>query len=196
MNKADPFSPAQNVDPFKKPTRNRTLLVLLLASISGLCLLVVFIGVVKSSRTGGFQAFRFHQASIDAMLEACTQDFYTEPQPWMALSPGSFDVLVLDHAQSSPLPDATYAYTFYLQVDPGRLLSGETLNIPGDGVSVMLLETRAPHIYCTSQLSGSLHIQNVQADGSLVTRLSVTRTLSGTQWEYDGEVEFTNPSSP
>lgn len=191
---------AASHDPDIKPTKNHRLAIILVVCILASCILMVFSGLIRdrlnTNRVSPVHAYRYRHASIEAMITACTEEFYTEPQLWMGLTPGTADVLMIDYAQNSPIPDAYYAFDFYAQVDPELLAAGQELVIPGDAVTAILIDTRAPHIYCTTQLAGNIQILEVTDMGMLRTRVDLTRTAPGPAWSYTAEVEFTNPPLP
>ena len=191
---------AASHDPDIKPKKSHKLAIILLVGILASCILMIAIGLMRdrwnTDRDSTYLTCHYRGASIEAMVAACTQDFYIEPQPWMGLTQGTADVLIIDYAQSSPIPDAYYAYDFYAQVDPELLVAGQELVIPSDAVPAILIETRAPHIYCTTQLSGHIQILEVTDMGVLRTRVDLTRSATGPAWRYTAEVVFTNPPLP
>jgi hypothetical protein len=187
-------------NPDIKPKKSHRLAIILLVCILASCILMIFIGLMRdrwnTDRDSTYLTYHYRGASIEAMVAACTEDFYIEPQPWMGLTQGTADVLIIDYAQTSPIPDANYAYDFYAQVDPELLAAGQELVIPGDAVIAILIETRAPHIYCTTQLTGRIQILDVTDMGVLRTWVDLTRAAAGSTWSYTAEVVFTNPPLP
>ena len=189
-----------NLDPFARPKKDWRLTIILVSCILGLCTLVICISVIlnwrKTSSASTTYTYHYRLASLDLMVTSCSADYYKEPQPWMTLVSGSDDVLVISYSQPSIFVDAYYSYDLYIQVDPDRLVAGEVLTIPSLEVPAALIETRAPLIYCDTELSGSFTIREVTSAGAVRAQVELIRTAPGPEWSFSGEVEFTNPPLP
>lgn len=182
---------ASIVEPGKVRSKYKLAIILILGSISlGIFSCCVLITVAFVQSLGPKTSASWYQdAALEEMIKGCREESYSEPQPWMKPVPGSNVVLELAYSKSLPIPDALYAYNFFLQITPALIETGQVLIIPDEGVSPFLIETHAPFIYCSADLEGRIQILEIN-DKTLRAWIDASEITQGTAWKYSGEVLF------
>jgi hypothetical protein len=152
------------------------------------------IGIVEGTKPKTNPVF-YQDASIMHMLEACDPEHYLSWEEWMAPVPGQDSVISLNYSKSAPAPEALSGYTLFIQIDSMLVAANQELSLTGEGVQPFLLETRAPYMVCSDDLTGTINILDI-SNTSVRAKLDVTGVVYGGNWKYNGEVEFKRASLP
>lgn len=189
---------SQVTDPSKARRKRWAVVIIAFCTVILLCVLTFCAlgvsGIVEGAKPKTNLAF-YQDASIAHMLDACEPERYFSWMDWMVPVPGDDMVMAMNYSKFSPAPDAFYGYTLYIQIDPALMAVSQELSLPGQGVQPFLLETRAPYVVCTSDLTGTVKI--LEADNNtLRARLDVNSIIDGNNWEFKGEVEFKQAPLP
>lgn len=179
----------------RKRLKNIMITVCALVLLCGFvfCVLGV-IGIVEGTKPKNNPVF-YRDASIMHMMEACDPQRYLSWEDWMIPVSGHDSVISLNYSKSAPAPEAFYAYTLFIQVDPTRFRAGQELLLPSEDVQPFLLETRVPYMVCSGELTGTVSVLEV-LDTSVRAQLDVTGSIYGGNWEYHGEVVFKQAPLP
>ncbi len=167
--------------------------ILMFVMVMGFCALLA-IGIVEGMKPKTKPVY-YQGASIDQMFENCEQERLYPWEDWMAPVAGSDLLISLNYSKSAPAPEAIYGYTLFIEINPALIVPGEQVAIPGPGVKPFLLETRAPYMVCSSDLTGSLKFLEFTGT-SLSVDLSIHGSIYKTSWEYEGQLEMNQASLP
>jgi hypothetical protein len=172
--------------------------VIIISAFTVLCILgfciVGAIGLINGTRPKTNPLF-YTDASIAHIVENCTEDRYYSWEDWMLPVSGSDIVLLLNYSKAGPAPEAIIGYTFFVQIDPRLIETGQQTVIPGPGIQPFLLETRAPYMVCSPNLTGTIKFLETSED-SIRTALAVSGPIYKSTWEYEGQVDFKKASLP
>lgn len=165
-----------------EPKRSwRKLLLSVLLGFLLFCILMTVAGYfLEKPKT---TAVYYQNASILPMLDFCEAVPYKGIQPWM--KPVAGEAEVLESSYSKPRE----AYTFYIQLDPGRVKRGTDFGISSGDATGFLILTRGSETYCSADLKGSLKILSL-TDTSMHVQLDIRGPIQGFIWEYNQEIKF------
>jgi hypothetical protein len=155
--------------------------------IASLCVLTV-IRIIDSTKPKTRMLY-YQDASINHMFEICNTEGNNHWENWPQPMLGSDTVLVIVYSKSIPLPDAFYNYNLFIQIDPVLVVPGNELSLAAQGVKSFLVDSPAPLLFCSYDLSGSIKILEV-SDQAIKALLDVAGTVNHNPWQYNGVAEY------
>ena len=104
---------------------------------------------------------------------------------------GTSIVLELFKEKGVPIPDVFWGHTLFLEIDPQRVVVGNEVTIPGEGVRTFLSVLNAPMNRVTESSVGRIRFREVS---ERVITADLDIRSDELEWSYKGRVRFVTPS--